>query len=249
MSPKQPLFEVLYRDDCLIAVNKAAGVPVVPARGGETKSLRDLLADELGLPPWVVHRIDAGTSGVVVFARDAETHRALSLMFQNRQVSKTYLAIVIGKPDPAQGTIDLGIAHHRKDPTRVVIAREKGKPSITHYRVVEEFRGWSLVEVKPATGRLHQVRVHLAAIGCPLAVDPLYGGSSGVYLSEFKRDYRLKGADEERPLLARLSLHAQTVELTHPATKGPLRFEAPLPRDFATTLKQMRKYASASDAT
>ncbi|HUW56242.1 MAG TPA: RluA family pseudouridine synthase [Planctomycetota bacterium] len=237
--------EILHLDDHLAVVNKAAGVPVVPTRSGRGESLRELLAVHLGTPPFVVHRIDRDTTGVVLFARDAPTHRELSLMFEHREVEKVYLAVVRGHPDPAAGTIELPLQRDRHDPTRMTVARRGGKPCRTDYRTVETFRGYALVEVKPWTGRMHQIRVHLSAIGHPLAVDPVYGGTRAVCLSEFKRDYRQKKGREERPLISRLSLHASVVRLGRPLTHvGAARFEAPLSHDLDVFLKQLAKHAS-----
>lgn len=240
-------FEVLYLDDHVIAVNKSAGIPVVPLRTGKGPSLRGLLAEQLGAERlYVVHRIDKDTSGVVLFARDRNTHRAVSMMFQNREIRKTYVAVVCGRPVPAEGTIELPLRQDKHHHERTVVARKKGKPSHTDYRTLEVFRGYTLVELKPLTGRMHQLRVHMAAIGYPLAVDTLYGGADAVYLSEFKRGYRRKKDRLERPLISRLSLHARDVRLKHPVTGAVTLIEAPLPRDLTVFLKQLSKYAAVA---
>ena len=237
--------EILHLDDHLAAVNKPPGVPVVPARSDTAASLREILAAHLGTEPFVVHRIDRDTSGVVLFARDARTHRELSLMFEHREVEKIYLAVVRGTPFPAEGTIELPLERDRHDPTRMTVARRGGKPSRTDYRTLQTFRGYALVEVRPQTGRMHQIRVHLAAIGHPLAVDPVYGAVEAVFLSEFKRGYRHKESREERPLISRLSLHAREVRLGRRLTGvGPTRFEASFSRDVDVFLKQLAKHAS-----
>lgn len=246
MSRKEAsLLDILYLDDHIAVVNKPPGVPVVPSRSGKGGSLQELVGTHLGgARVYVVHRIDREASGVVVFAREKETHRALSLMFERRQVKKTYLALVRGRPHPAAGTIELPLKVDPDNPTRMVVAGTGGKPSRTDYRTLEVFRGYSLVELNPTTGRMHQVRVHLAAVGNPLAVDPLYGGGEAVYLSEFKRDYRPKKSREERPLISRLSLHARDIRLTHPVSGVEFFVEAPLPHDFEILLKQLSKYAA-----
>jgi 23S rRNA pseudouridine955/2504/2580 synthase/23S rRNA pseudouridine1911/1915/1917 synthase len=242
---RTPVLDILYLDDHVAAVNKPPGVPVVPLRSGEGASLHELLGAHLcGERLYVVHRIDREASGVVVFAREKETHRALSLMFEHRQVKKTYLAVVRGRPDPAAGTIELPLECDPRDPTRMVVARRGGKPSRTDYRTLDVFHGYSLVELKAVTGRMHQLRVHLAAIGNPLAVDPVYGGSESLYLSEFKRDYRPKKNREERPLISRLSLHARDIRFNHPVSGVELFVEAPLPHDFELLLKQLSKHAA-----
>lgn len=240
-------FDILHLDGRIAAVNKPAGLPVVPLRSGKGASLKELLAEHLGERPYVVHRIDKDTSGVVLFARDNETHRALSLMFERREVEKTYLAIVRGTPSPTEGTINLALQRDRHNPTRMTVARSGGKPSRTDYRTLEAFHGYALLELKPRTGRMHQVRVHLEAVGHPLAVDPIYGGVEAVYLSEFKRDYRKKKSREERPLISRLSLHARAIRLKRPLTGvEAVLFEAPLPHDLDVFLKQLSRHASSS---
>jgi len=237
--------DILHLDERMVAVNKPAGLPVVPLRSGRGASLRGLLAGHLGERPYVVHRIDRDTSGVVLFARDSETHRALSRMFERREVEKTYLAVVRGNPSPAQGTIELPLERDPHNPTRMTVVRKGGKPSRTDYRTLESYGGYAFLEVRPVTGRMHQVRVHLAAIGHPLAVDPIYGGAEAVYLSEFKRDYRRKKSCRERPLISRLSLHACAVRLRHPLTGvDAVLFEAPLPHDLDVLLKQLSRHAS-----
>jgi len=242
-----PPFEILHVDEYLVAVNKSPGVPVIPDRGDETPSLRALLTEALGGHKlYVVHRIDRDTSGVVLFARDRATHRELSLAFQERRVHKRYLAIVRGHPAPPEGRIELALRADPRNPLRMTLAATGGKPSLTEYRTLETYRGYALVEVTPRTGRTHQVRVHLAAVGHPLAVDPVYGGDTALCLSQFKRGYRHKKSREERPLISRLTLHAHAVAFDAPLTSGgsPARIEASAPHDFSLAVKQLRRHAS-----
>jgi RluA family pseudouridine synthase len=226
---------VLYEDQRLVAVAKPSGVVVVPDRSGDPEAcLRRSLERTRGEALWVVHRLDRDTSGVVVFARDAETHRALSLLFQRREARKTYLAVVRTLPPAEEGRIDKALHTARKGKMRPVTPREAGAlASITEYRLL---RSWSLptarpglVEARPRTGRQHQVRVHLRSIGSPLLVDPLYGGASRVVA----RDLGLPGEDV---LCSRLTLHASSLELPLAAEAPPLRIEAPLPEDLAALL-------------
>jgi len=237
--------DLLHLDEHLVAVNKPAGLPVVPARSGKGDSVRATLTKHLGgRKLYVVHRIDRDTSGVVLFARDRATHRTLSMMFQEGRVHKRYLALVRGRPVPAEGRIELGLRRDRHDATRMRSTQTGGKSSLTEYQTLEVFRGYSLLEVCPRTGRTHQIRVHLAAIGHPIAVDPVYGGAEALYLSEFKRGYRRKKGREERPLISRLTLHAQSVAFDVPIYRdGPVRIEASPPHDFQVSLKQLAKYA------
>jgi RluA family pseudouridine synthase len=248
LSGKRPsLLDILYLDEQIAVVNKPAGIPVIPLRSGEGTSLHEVLGAHLGGERlYTVHRIDREASGVVVFARDKQTHRSLSLMFEHREVTKSYLAVVRGRPYPEAGSIELALEPDRHDPTVMTVARSGGKPSRTDYRTLEVFRGYTLLELHPVTGRMHQIRVHLAALGTPLAVDPVYGGGAAVYLSEFKREYRPKKDRPEHPLIGRLTLHARDIRFTHPVRGGELFVEAPLPHDFDLLVKQLARHAQAT---
>lgn len=238
-------FEILLQDEHVVVVNKPSGLTVVPLRAGKEPCLKELLAARLGREVFAVHRLDRETSGVVIFALDAESHRALSLQFQNRKVTKVYWALVRGRPIPPTGSIRLPLARD-KNPIKVVVSRQGGKRSRTDYGVLQEFRGFTLVEARPLTGRMHQIRVHLAAIGCPLAVDALYGETDALLLSQIKSRYKQKKGREERPLMSRLTLHARELTFTHPVSQVRSSVLAPLPRDFEVLLKQMSKHAPSS---
>jgi RluA family pseudouridine synthase len=228
-------------DEHLLVVDKPAGVVSVAARG--ELSVRDLLVSAGKLTAdetlRVVHRIDRDTSGVIVYARTAEAQRLLTEQFSGRQVEKVYLALVQGYV-AADGEIDLPLLPDRSG-TRTRVSLRRGQPALTRYRIVERVAGNTLLECRPLTGRLHQVRAHLAAIGHPLTVDPLYGGGSAVMLSSYKPDYRASTRHVERPLISRLTLHALRISLDHPAGAGRATFEAPLPKDFRATLNQLRR--------
>lgn len=241
---------VLAVDDTLVVLDKPAGLLVIPDHWDPTKpNLRDLaqqfLEREYGDGAgkiWVVHRIDKDTSGVVVFARTAAMHRELNRLFEQSRIDKTYLALVQGTPAAASGTIDEPIQRH---PAKrgVMYVHPKGKAAITHYRVVEAFRHYALLELKPETGRTHQIRVHLQALGCPLLVDPVYGSREAFDLSLIKRGYRPKDPWESNPaLIDRQTLHAAAVAFTDPLSGGERRFESDPPRDFRATLKALRKW-------
>jgi len=226
---------VLLADDHLLAVDKPPGRLVIPGRGTGERSLREELEEVHGRL-WVVHRLDRGTSGVLVFARSAEAHRALNLAFDRGEPAKRYLALVRGAP-PAERRIDLAIAPARRGRMRPARpADPRGKPSVTVVRRVEAFpaRAWAggalaLVEALPETGRTHQIRVHLSAEGFPLAVDPDYGD-----------DAPLRGPDGAI-LLARTPLHAARLEVRHPADGRALAIEAPLPEDMARAIEALRR--------
>ncbi|NOX38904.1 MAG: RluA family pseudouridine synthase [Calditrichaeota bacterium] len=244
--------EVVFEDEHLVVINKPGGLRVIPDRWNpELPNLWHLLQaryqdlyQQSGQHVWVVHRIDAPTSGLVIFAKTAEMHRGLSVMFEKNQIEKTYLAIVSGEPPETQGTIDLPLQQH---PTRkkYVIVHEKGKPAVTDYAVRERFQHFCLLEVKPRTGRTHQIRVHLQAIGCPLAVDPLYGEAESIQISNLKRDVVKRRAEWEETLpvlMNRLSLHAYRLKFVDPLSGEEREFEAPIPKDFLALLKALRKW-------
>ncbi|HTN51077.1 MAG TPA: RluA family pseudouridine synthase [Anaeromyxobacter sp.] len=225
---------VLLADAHLLAVDKPAGRLVIPGRGAPERSLREELEASHGRL-WVVHRLDRGTSGALVFARTAEAHRALNVAFEQGLPRKRYLALVRGAPPPEQ-RIDVPIAPARRGrmrPARPGDAR--GKPSATRIRLLETFpaRAWAggplaLVEALPESGRTHQIRVHLLAAGTPLVVDPDYGDPDPLR------------APDGRVLLERTPLHASRLELVHPATGAPVAIEAPLPADLAAALEALR---------
>lgn len=236
--------DLLYEDDHLLVVNKAADVLTVPDRHDpEIPNLKNLLADTYDkiLP---VHRLDRPTTGVLVFARTAEAHRRLSMQFEARQVEKVYLALVDGIPGPPEDTIDVAIGPNPGKPGRMMVTNRDGKPARTDYKVMEELGKFSLVGVQIFSGRTHQIRVHMAYINHPLLVDPFYGKRSEFMLSEIKGRRYNKGKHEvERPLLSRVPLHASRLGFTHPATEKWLEFTAELPKDMRAMLKQLGKLA------
>jgi 23S rRNA pseudouridine955/2504/2580 synthase/23S rRNA pseudouridine1911/1915/1917 synthase len=191
---------------------------------------------------WVVHRLDRDTSGVLIMAKSSSVHAALSQQFEHRKVLKTYLALVAGQGIRAEGMIRLPIGPHPQRPGMMAIQRHHGKAALTRYTAIERFRGYTLLDVRPRTGRSHQIRVHAQAIGHPLAIDPLYGSSEPLLLSALKPSYRPKAGTEEHPLMTRLTLHAQALQLMHPTRGEMLTWVAPLPKDFAAVLRNLRRY-------
>ncbi len=221
---------IIYLDDRVAAADKPPRLTVVPAAGDPGRDcLRFRLESQLGAKLWVVHRLDRDTSGIVLFARDAETHRALGAAFEARRVHKTYLAFTSGAPPDREGLIDTPLHPARRGKARPARPREAGASSaLTGYAVKRRWhRGAervALVEARPETGRHHQVRVHLRSIGAPVLFDPLYGGGPAG---------RLLGAPANR-----LALHASRLAVpgAGPADE-PLVLESPLPGDLASLLQ------------
>ena len=212
----------LYQDEFLLAVNKPAGLPTLPdGYNRAAPCLIDLLNQQFNRV-WVVHRLDRDTSGVIVFARTAEVHRAFNIAFDSRQVHKVYHAIVSGTPEWDERVIDLPLRPDGDRRHRTVIDRARGKPALTRVRVLERFTKHTLIEAQPETGRTHQIRAHLAALDLPLAGDGLYGGKDAA------------------ALIQRSALHARSIEFTHPVTHEAVALFAPYPDDFTATLAQLR---------
>ena len=239
--------EIIYEDDHILLANKPPGLLSIPDRFDPHKpNLAGMLNQRYG-KVWVVHRLDRETSGLLVFARDEEAHRHLSQQFELRQTNKVYLALLDGQLPQAEGTIENRLAENPAKPGRMMVAK-KGKLAITHYRLLESFRQFCLAEARIETGRMHQIRVHFESIGHPLAIDSLYGRREALFLSAIKqRGFHLGAQEEERPLMSRITLHAWRLELEHPATGQHLAFEAPLPKDFAALLKQLRKWGGEGE--
>lgn len=234
---------ILYDDAALVTFNKPSGLPVIPERWHpDWPCLRSIAAERLDIPLYVVHRIDAWTSGLVLFAKTATAHRELCRQFAQHQVEKTYLALVKGEVAEDALTIQRPIAGHPNRPGVMMVSRS-GKSAVTSIRVLERFRGFTLLEVQPQTGRQHQIRVHLQAIGHPLLVDPIYGQSAAFFLSAIKTGFHLKEGEKEQPLIRRLTLHASTLCFQHPERNEPVTIAAPEPKDFQAVLRNLRKYA------
>jgi 23S rRNA pseudouridine1911/1915/1917 synthase len=243
---KTPKIEILFEDNNLIAINKASQMLVIPDRWDPNKpSLISILQDRYPNEKiYVVHRLDKDTSGVILFARTAAAHKNLNRQLEGRQTKKIYFAIVKGEVKE-DGVIDLAIDTDRGKKGRVMI-HKNGKDSITEYHVIKRFKGFSHLKVIPKTGRTHQIRIHLQAIGHPLAIDPLYGYSAPIFLSNLKRNYRFKLDQEERPLIDRLTLHAREIHFTHPLTGEELSIAAELPRDMRALVYALGKYRALS---
>jgi RluA family pseudouridine synthase len=218
---RKAVVEIIYQDQDIIVINKPSGISVTADRTGRPE-LRDLLGKQLGPQTTsellLVHRLDKETSGVMILALNPQAQAQFSGYFEKRQVRKTYLALVTGPVPTQEGAIDMPLAQDPRNPQLMRIARKNGKEAVTRWRLLADFGMTALLAVTPETGRTHQIRVHLPGIGLPLAIDPLYGSSKPLFLSEFKSDYRLGRGQIEKPLIDRLTLHAYQIDLPNPAT-------------------------------
>lgn len=243
--PEDIPLNIIYEDSCLIVLNKQPGMLVHPARGNTHGTLvnalafySDKLSSGLGeFRPGIVHRLDKNTTGVMVVAKDDTTQWKIAKQFERRQVKKTYLAIVHGTPELTADRIKVPLGIHPRIREKYAIRPEAGKEAITFYEVLESFRGFSLLEMTPKTGRTHQIRVHLSYIKHPIVADDMYGGRL-VY------PWQLADAEPavQQPVISRVALHAHTLEFKHPKTEEVVKFEAPLPQDMQNLLDMLRKY-------
>jgi RluA family pseudouridine synthase len=231
---------VLLSDEAILVVDKCPGVLSVPDRyDPDAPVASSALAKDWGRL-YVVHRLDKDTSGVLIFARTPDAHRALSAAFESRSVAKVYRALVRGSPSWDETACELPLRADGDRLHRTVVDAHKGKPSSTAFAVVARYKDCALVEARPRTGRTHQVRVHLSALGHPCLCDPLYGDGKPFLLSKFKK--RWKGDPfDERPLMSRTALHALSAEFPHPASGAAITVEAPLPKDLRASMAQLEK--------
>jgi RluA family pseudouridine synthase len=244
-----PLPPVLFEDEAVIAFDKPSGMLIAPDRWDKAReNLMDLVHARMGDGVANVHRIDAGTSGLVLCAKTKPALDFLSGQFQSKTVAKIYQALVVGVPARDAFTVDFVLKEDEAKPGRMCVVKKHGKASVTEFSVTEKFAppagrtAFAAVECRPLTGRTHQIRVHLAASGTPILNDPFYGDDTRLMLSDLKRGY--KGRLEEKPLLPRLALHAAALTFTHPLTRERTTLVSPLPNDFAVALKYLRKFAA-----
>jgi RluA family pseudouridine synthase len=237
----QPLPEIAFEDDAVIAFNKPSGLLIAPDRWDKAKvNLMGLVHEKLGHGVANVHRIDADTSGLVLCAKTKPALDFLSGQFQSKTVEKVYHAIVVGLPEASEYEVDLVLKEDDAAPGRMCVVKKHGKAALTKVKVLERFPRFAFVECRPATGRTHQIRVHLSATGTPILNDAFYGDDTRLLLSDLKRGY--KGREEERPLIARLALHASSLTFTHPVSRERTTVSTDLPHDFQVALKNLRKY-------
>ena len=224
--PGEVPYEVAFEDEHLLVVDKPAGVVVHPAPGHPSGTLAEALAARgaTGGDAWrpgIVHRLDRDTSGLLVVARSDAAHRALQEQLRRRELHREYLALVEGRPDARSGTIDVAIGRDRRNRTIHSTSTDTPREARTHFEIERALPRTTLLRVRLETGRTHQIRVHLAAIGHPVAGDPDYGGS----------------AAGERLVLTRQFLHSAALRFTHPVTRAPVACESKLPVDLLRALE------------
>jgi 23S rRNA pseudouridine955/2504/2580 synthase/23S rRNA pseudouridine1911/1915/1917 synthase len=239
----------VFENDDFIGLNKPSGLLSIPDREGKEVSLKTLLQEKYARPDdavgrgqiFTVHRLDRDTSGIIVFAKNEETHRHLSKQFEERQTEKIYAGLVIGSPANKKGSINAPIAEHSVK-RGLMIIHQRGKEALTDYEVLQDFGIYSWLQFRIHTGRTHQIRVHMKDIGHPIVCDELYGDGKPVLLSSIKSKFKLsKKEEEERPILNRMALHAWKLKFTD--TNGKIfELEAPVPKDIRATLQQLEKW-------
>ncbi len=248
LAPEEIPLDVLYEDDYFLAINKPADMVVHPSFGhtsgtlvnavlgylgknsstfhvpgsmGEGHEVIDRSDGMAGLRPGIVHRLDKGTTGVILIARDSRTQEKLSALFKDRHVRKTYRAIVEGTPQWDFLTVEGNIGRHPVDRKKMAVLKKGGRQASTGFKVLERLTGFSYIEAYPATGRTHQIRVHLNHAGFPIVGDETYG--------------RAAKRSAARPLL-----HAYRIEFSHPVTAVPVKIEAPVPADMKDFIEKHR---------
>lgn len=234
--PEDIPLDVLFEDDDVVAINKPAGLVVHAGAGRARGTLVNALLhrfrrlSSVGGPlrPGIVHRLDKPTSGVLLVAKNDQAHRHLAEQFRRRRVEKLYLALVHGRLPRARDTIRLPVARDRVRRTRMTTRRREGREASTEYRVLGTATGFSLIEATLHTGRTHQIRVHLSALGHPVVGDTLYGAPR-----------QLRWDNRSHPTLNRIFLHAQRLRFQHPRTNQTVEVRSPLPAELAELLRTL----------
>ena len=234
IEPENIPLDILYEDADLIVVNKPKGMVVHPAAGHYTGTLVNALMYHCGnelsgingvLRPGIVHRIDRDTTGSVIACKNDKAHRCIAEQLKEHSINRRYRAICFGELEQEEGTIDQPIGRHPNDRKKMAVNYQNGKRAVTHYRVLQRFKGYTYIECVLETGRTHQIRVHMASIGHPLLGDELYGNP---------KNLAMKGLQGQ-------TLHAMVIGFVHPSTHEYMEFEAPLPEYFQNLLLKLSK--------
>ncbi len=230
---------IVFENDDFVAINKPSGLLTIPDRAQSEKSLKEYLKDKYG-DIFTVHRLDKDTSGLVLFAKNEETHKYLCRIFEERLIEKYYVGIVLGQPTNKSGSIEAPIGENPAHKGLMNVHRN-GKPAHTTYEVMDANKHFSMVSFQLHTGRTHQIRVHSKEIGHPLACDELYGDGKPVLLSAVKKKFKLSKHDEaERPMISRLALHSFKL-IFETATGEKMELVADVPKEFRALMTQLKK--------
>ena len=248
--PEDIPIDIVYEDDYLMLINKPYDMVVHPAGRHHCGTVVNALAFHCQnlsqvngpLKAGIVHRLDRDTSGIMLTIKSDAVHSQIAMQFEKRSVKKEYLAVVEGEVMFDSDEISLPIARHIIDSQKMAVRHDIGKEAVSIYEVVERFRGYTLVKVMPKTGRTHQIRVHMRAIGHPVVADFMYSSHESCYLSDLLQKEREEG---ELPIIDRQALHAHRIEFFHPIHNKKMEFEVDLPEDISAlvnTLRDVRPY-------
>ncbi|WP_242926744.1 RluA family pseudouridine synthase [Pontibacter vulgaris] len=235
---KYPVFKdlIIHEDEDYLVVNKPPFLSTLEDRTPNTTHLLKL-AKQYNPELQACHRLDKDTSGCLVFAKHPEAYRHLAMQFEHRGVYKVYHAVAWGTHKFEDELVSRSILAGAKGVAKLT---PQGKPAETYFTTLENYSRHTLIECMPVTGRLHQIRVHLAYLKAPIVSDELYGGEH-LYLSSLKRKFNLKNQTEEQPLIKRFALHSHTIGFKQ-LNDEPIKIEAPYPKDFAVLVKQLRQH-------
>tara|TARA_R110002095_G_scaffold132873_2_gene115307 strand:+ start:5686 stop:6711 length:1026 start_codon:yes stop_codon:yes gene_type:complete len=253
LPPEDIPLDIVYEDDWIAVINKPSDMIVHPGKGNYAGTLAgalqhhfDQLSDVAGqFRPGIVHRLDRNTSGLLVVAKDNQVHAKLSAQFEKREVSKEYRAIVWGRVEFDTDIIDTFMCVHPRQREKMMVCDEGGnaRDAYTFYEVIQRYKAFTYVKLKPRTGRTHQLRVHMQHIGHPIVTDRVYGGRISLKMKDLSVQAEADGELRETDLLIeRQALHAYCLEFNHPQSGKRVSFEAPLPEDMQLTLAALDQY-------